>query len=155
MAITSSSPASASSSRRATPRRSRSWCRRKQLISANTLFSGGFTIAQIAGLIVLSPLISEYRPGAGAFFIIAAVGIRHRIAAGARCCPLIGTTAKRPTSTFPESQELRGAVRRVPRTRSGSCARDSQSTLAMAHIMTSSTLILLFAILVPKYMQAI
>jgi len=68
---------------------------------------------------------------------------------------LIGSDGEdESTQTFPGREELRGAVSEFVRAL-GSLRADSQSTLAMAHITASSTLILLFAILVPRYVQAI
>jgi len=123
---------------------------RKQLISANTLFSGGFTIAQIAGLIVLSPLLLK-TTGAGPLFIITAFAF---LAASllARALPTIGD--EESDLQFPSSKEFRGAFAEF-RLALKELVADPQSTLAMSHIMTSSTLILIFSILVPKYMQSI
>lgn len=123
---------------------------RKQLISANTLFSGGFTIAQIAGLIILSPLLLS-TAGAGPLFIIMAVAF---VCASllARALPTIGH--EEAELNFPSVKEFRGAFSEF-RLALKQLVADSQSTLAMAHIMTSSTLILIFSILVPKYMESI
>jgi MFS family permease len=126
---------------------------RQQLISANSLFSGGFTIAQIAGLIVLSPIILQaggspalFATATGAFVVAAWFG---------RSLPFIGEDGEEESEgTFPGRDELRGAVREFREALSGLRA-DSMSTLAMGHIMLSSTLILIFAIMVPKYMQAV
>ena len=122
----------------------------KQLISANTLFSGGFTIAQIAGLIVLSPLLLK-TTGAGPLFIITAIAF---VGASllARMLPTIGH--EESELQFPSGKEFRGAFSEF-RLALKELVADSQSTLAMGHIMTSSTLILIFSILVPKYMQSI
>ena len=55
---------------------------RRQLISANSLYSGGFTIAQIAGLVILSPIILKaagpgvlFASAAGALLIFGFAGI--------------------------------------------------------------------------------
>ena len=126
---------------------------RQQLISANTLFSGGFTIAQIAGLIILSPIIlTTAGPGvlfasAGGAFVVAALL--------ARFLPYIGSEGEEEVErTFPGREELRGAVAEFA-TAMRTLRADLLSAMAMAHIAASSTLILLFAILVPRYMQAI
>lgn len=126
---------------------------RKQLISANSLFSGGFTIAQIAGLIVLSPILLQIG-GPPALFATATVAF---LAAAllTRLLPYIGHEGEEEGErVFPGIQELRGAFAEF-KDALGVLRQDSQSTLAMAHIAVSSTLILLFAILVPRYMQAI
>ena len=126
---------------------------RKQLISANTLFSGGFTIAQIAGLIILSPIILK-TAGSPALFAIAAGAFLVALAL-TRLLPHIGPEGEVDThSTFPGRDELRGAIADFGKAMSGLRA-DLVSGLAMAHITASSTLVLIFAIMVPKYMQAI
>ena len=126
---------------------------RKQLISANSLYSGGFTLAQITGLIILSPLILK-TAGPGALFISAAVAFL--LASGlARFLPYIGNEGEEEKEqAFPGREEFRGALSEF-RTALRSLRADPVSSLAMAHIATSSTLILLVAIIVPKYMQAI
>jgi MFS family permease len=126
---------------------------RQRLISANSLFSGGFTIAQIAGLIVLSPIILK-TAGAPALFASAA-GAFLVATLLARLLPYIGSDGEEEAErTFPGREELRGAIAEFARALN-SLRADPMSTLAMAHITLSSTLILLFAILVPRYMQAI
>jgi MFS family permease len=126
---------------------------RQQLISANTLFSGGFTIAQLAGLIFLSPLILT-TAGAGTLFISAA-GAFVLATLLTRLLPFIGHDGEEEVDRlFPSRAELRGAVSEFA-TAMRSVRADPLSTMAMAHITASSTLILLFAIIVPRYMQAI
>ena len=126
---------------------------RKQLISANSLYSGGFTIAQITGLIVLSPIILK-TAGAGVLFILTAA-IFLIASSLARFQPTIGEERDEEThGTFPGRAELRGAATDFAEALRG-LRSDAVSTLAMAHLMLSSTLILLFAVLVPRYMQAI
>ena len=126
---------------------------RKQLISANSLYSAGFTIAQIAGLIVLSPTILK-TAGAGVLFILTAV-IFIVASLLARLQPAIGSDADdEEHSTFPGREELRGAVSDFAQTLRG-LRSDPFLTLAMSHIALSSTLILLFAVIVPRYMQTI
>jgi MFS family permease len=123
---------------------------RKQLISANSLFSGGFTVAQIAGLIVLSPILLQ-TVGAGWLLIITAAAFAYASLL-ARTLPVIGH--EEPDLRFPSVPEFRGAFTEF-RQALRELVADSQSTLAMSHIMTSSTLILIFSILVPKYMESI
>jgi len=126
---------------------------RRQLISANSLFSGGFTIAQIAGLIVLAPILLQIG-GAQALFATATVAFLIA-ALLTRMLPYIGNEGEEEGErVFPGMQELRGAFAEF-RQALGVLRTDSQSTLAMAHITLSSTLILIFAIMVPRYMQAI
>lgn len=126
---------------------------RKQLISANSLYSGGFTVAQIAGLIVLSPTILK-TAGAGVLFIIAAI-IFILASLLARFQPAIGSeSGDEEHGAFPGWEELRSAFSDF-RQALGGLQSDPRLALAMGHIALSSTLILLFAVLVPRYMQAI
>lgn len=126
---------------------------RKQLISANTLFSGGFTLAQITGLIILSPLILR-TAGPEALFASAAVAFALSSVL-TRFLPPIGRDGEEEQEgTFPGREEFRGAISEFA-VALRTLRADSVSTLAMAHIATSSTVVLLFAILVPRYMQAI
>ena len=126
---------------------------RRQLMSANSLFSLGFTFAQIAGLIVLSPLILKT---AGARPLFAIAGFTFVVASGlAYLLPYIGSRGEEEAEgAFPGREELRGAVAEFAKALS-SLRADHPSWMAMVHITLSSTMILLFAILVPRYMQAI
>jgi MFS family permease len=125
---------------------------RRQLISANSLYSGGFTIAQIAGLIVLSPTMLKT---AGADILFLSMTALFLIASAmARFQPSAGLEEHEAEGRFPSFAELRGAVAEFSHAFRNLRA-DSMSTLALAHITISSTLILLFAIMVPRYMQAI
>jgi hypothetical protein len=72
-----------------------------------------------------------------------------------RLLPYIGHEGdEEAESALPGRDELRGAVSEFWKAL-GALRADPVSYLAMAHITTSSTLVLLFAILVPRYMQAI
>ena len=126
---------------------------RRQLISANSLYSGGFTLAQIAGLIIISPTVLK-TAGAGTMFAIAGGGFLVA-ALLARFLPYIGHPGDEENeNTFPGREELRGALADFAEAL-GILRADTLSTLSMAHIAASSTFILLFAIIVPRYMQAI
>jgi len=126
---------------------------RQQLISANSLFSMGFTIAQVMGLIFLAPLLLK-TVGAGPLFITAA-GAFVAASLLARFLPFIGGHGEEETvGTFPGPAELKGAVSEFIKAL-GVLRSDPLSYLAMAHITASSTLVLIFAVMVPRYMQAI
>lgn len=126
---------------------------RQQLILANSMFSLAFTIAQFAGLLFLSPLLLK-TVGAGPLFIV--MGVAFVVATLlTRLLPYIGDQGdEEKDGTLPGREELRGAVSEFWKALS-SLRTDPVSYLAMAHITMSSTLVLLFAILVPRYMQAI
>src|SRR3989304_565203 len=82
---------------------------RQRLISANSLFSGGFTIAQIAGLIILSPIILK-TAGAGGLFATAA-GAFLLASLLARFLPfIVGHGEEESEGAFPGRKEGRGAV---------------------------------------------
>jgi MFS family permease len=127
---------------------------RQQLISANSLFSGAFTMAQIAGLIVLSPLI--LKTGGPAWLFASACAAFAVATVLGRMLPYIGRagTDDEEQGALPRRDELRGAVSDFAKAL-GSLRHDTVTALAMVHITVSSTLVLLFAILVPRYMQAI
>src|SRR3972149_6790947 len=118
-----------------------------------SLFSMGFTIAQVMGLIFLAPLLLK-TVGAGPLFITAA-GAFVAASLLARFLPFIGGHGEEETvGTFPGPAELKGAVSEFIKAL-GVLRSDPLSYLAMAHITTSSTLVLIFAVMVPRYMQAI
>jgi MFS family permease len=126
---------------------------RQQLISANSLFSLGFTVAQIAGLIFLAPLILK-TAGAGPLFIITTVAFLVASLL-ARLLPPIGSDDElEPEGALPTRAELKGAASELVKAL-GVLRADPLSWLAMAHITISSTLVLVFSVLVPRYMQEI
>ncbi|MEX0786395.1 MAG: MFS transporter, partial [Dehalococcoidia bacterium] len=118
---------------------------RKQLISANSLYSAGFTLAQVAGLIILSPTILKTAGADVLFFTAAAIFILS--SALARFQPTITEGGHDEIEgTFPGWDELRGAASDFAHA-FRNLRGDPLSTLAMAHIALSSTLILLFAVI--------
>ncbi|MGB2695426.1 MAG: MFS transporter [Dehalococcoidia bacterium] len=126
---------------------------RRQLMSANSLFSMGFTIAQVLGLILLAPLLLKTTNAATVFittmtaFVIASV-LGYFL-------PYIGHEDERESaSLLPRAAELRGAISQFVQALS-SLRSDPMSVVAMGHITASSTLVLIFAVMVPRYMQAI
>ena len=126
---------------------------RPQLISANSLFSLGFTFAQVAGLILLAPILLK-TVGAGPLFIAAAIAFALASML-ARLLPIIGDDdQEEPAQAFPGPAELKGAISEFGKALN-SLRSDPLSYLAMAHITTSSTLVLIFAVIVPRYMQTI
>ena len=126
---------------------------RQQLISANSFFSLGFTIAQVAGIVVLGPLLL-FTAGAGPLFLTAAVAFLIA-AVLARFLPYIGRTEDaEKEGALPGPAEFKGAASEFFRAL-GVLRADPVSYLAMAHITASSTLVLIFAVMVPRYMQAI
>lgn len=126
---------------------------RPQLMSANSLFSLGFTIAQVLGLIFLAPLLLK-TTSAGTLFLTAMAAFLVASAL-AYFLPYIGQDGDgNERGMLPQAAELRGAIAEFWRAL-GSLRSDPMSIVAMAHITTSSTLVLIFAVMVPRYMQAI
>ncbi|MEX1254972.1 MAG: MFS transporter [Dehalococcoidia bacterium] len=126
---------------------------RQQLISANSLFSLGFTIAQIAGLIFLAPLILK-TTGVAQLFIICMIAFLVATLL-ARLLPPIGHDGEQEgDGVLPGRAELRGAVSELMKALN-TLRADPIAYLAMAHIAISSTMVLIFAVLVPGYMQEV
>ena len=123
-----------------------------QLMAANSMFSMAVTGSQLIGMIFLAPILLPTLGEAWLFFIAAAmfavsVGcaffmapIHHEDAAPDRQWP-----------TFRVFREAAGDYARTLRT----LAADRVSALALIHYATGSSMVLLFAVLVPRYMQAI
>ena len=126
---------------------------RQQLISANSFFALGFTIAQVTGLIFFAPLLLK-TAGASPLFITAC-GTFIVASLLAYLLPYIGPEEEQETDrALPGPAELRGALSEFMKALSV-LRSDPLSYLAMAHIATSSTLVLIFAVVVPRYMQAV
>jgi MFS family permease len=123
-----------------------------QLISANSLFSMAVTGSQLAGMIFLAPILL---PTAGAvwLFIIAATMFAIAAACAWAMPPIrddVGAGERR-WPTFREFRDAAGEYAHTLRTLRG----DPVATLALIHYATGSSLVLLFAVLVPRYMQAV
>ncbi len=119
---------------------------RERLVSANSLYNFTLTGSQLVGIVFLAPTILKllHVDGmfitAGIFFAIAAgFGVRLR---GVR----IAEEAQAQRTSFGGiPMEFRESWRVL--------LADRYASLAMAQLMVSSTLVLLFAILIPRYMQ--
>ncbi len=119
---------------------------RDKLVSANSLYNFTFTGSQLAGLVFLAPLILKLGD-AQAMFVTA--GVLFTLAAGlaVRCAPLreIEQPRRAQFSSIPE--EFRQGWRAL--------TSDRASALAMAQLTLGSTMVLLFAILIPRYMDEV
>lgn len=124
---------------------------RHQLIRANSMFSLAITGSQFAGMVFLSPILLK-TAGSDVLFIVTAFMF---LAAGGLTIflPQIGSD-DREQSARPGRAELRGAVAEYFQAL-GTLRADPMSSLALLHLTVSSSLVLLFAVLVPRYMQAI
>jgi MFS family permease len=126
-----------------------------QLISANSVFSMAVTGSQLAGMIFLAPIVLPAFGDDGplVLFIIATVmfGVASLCA---YLMPPIEDDDAAQDRQLPQFNELRSAAGDYMKTLR-SLVRDPVSTLALIHYATGSSLVLLFAVLVPRYMQAI
>ena len=121
-----------------------------QLIAANSLVSLAWTGAQFMGMVFLAPIFLKTY-GAGSLFV--ATALLFLIAAGlVRLLPQVeheghpnGSQQARFLQTAPG--ELVRALRLI--------RSDAASFLAMAQLTLSSSLVLLFAVLVPRFMQEV
>lgn len=125
---------------------------KRQLMAANSVFSMAVTGSQLIGMIFLAPILL---PTIGAVWLFVICAVMFAVSVGcAYFMPPIVEDDAAPDRTWPTWRELRGAVGEYTVTlrKIGS---DPVSTLALIHYATGSSLVLLFAVLVPRYMQAV
>ncbi len=123
-----------------------------QLIAANSLFSLAVTGSQLAGMIFLAPILL---PTLGEAWLFAVATVMFGVSVlCAYLMPPIREEDDHPDRQWPTFRELRGAAGDYAHTLR-TLAKDPVSTLALVHYATGSSLVLLFAVLVPRYMQAI
>jgi MFS family permease len=122
----------------------------RQLMSANSLWSMAVTSSQFGGMVIVAPiLIKSY--GSDAVFVVAAV-LFLAATAMSRLLPYIEAHA---TTAFSGARSLViGSLGEMGRTLR-LLRSDSTASIAMMHMAVSSSLVLFFAVLVPRYMQAI
>jgi DHA3 family macrolide efflux protein-like MFS transporter len=122
---------------------------RHQLMAANSMFNLALTGSQFVGMVVLAPLFLKTY-GSDALFI---TGAAVFLIAGALVywLPEIGEEAGETNNARNRNQkaitELAQALRLI--------RADSASYMAMLQMTLSSSLVLLFAVLVPRYMQQV
>lgn len=122
------------------------------LIAANSLFSMAVTGSQLIGMIFLAPILLPTLGEVWLFFI-AAVMFGVAVVCAYLMAPIHHEDAA-PDRQWPTFRALREAAGEYAQTMR-KLARDRVSTLALIHYATGSSLVLLFAVLVPRYMQAI
>lgn len=125
---------------------------REDLIAANSTYSMTVTICQLAGMIVLSPIVLATF-GPEVLFIICVV-LLLTASALARLLPTVEHDDGRPERQLPTMEDFRRAASEYWAALR-SIRNDPTTNLAMLHVTLASTLVLLFAVLVPRYMQAI
>lgn len=126
-----------------------------QLIAANSVFSMAVTGSQLGGMIFLAPIVLPAfgDDGPVVLFIIATV----MFAVASLCAymmPPIPSGDGAPDRQLPRFREFRNAAGDYMKT-IRTLAKDPVSALALIHYATGSSLVLLFAVLVPRYMQAV
>jgi MFS family permease len=123
-----------------------------QLMSANSVFSMAVTGSQLIGMIFLAPILL---PTIGSLWLFVVASIMFAVSVlCAYLMPPIPDDDAAPDRSLPTLRELRtsagdytGTLRTI--------GKDPVASLALIHYATGSSLVLLFAVLVPRYMQAV
>ncbi len=122
---------------------------RERLVSANSLYNFTLTGSQLVGLVFLAPVILKLGDErtmfvvAGGLFIVAA-GLAVWL-----------DTLRNDRETEPRRGPQFGGILEEFRKGWRALTSDSASALAMAQLTMGSTLVLLFAILIPRYMDEV
>jgi len=125
---------------------------RDQLISANSMFSMAVTGSQLAGMIFIAPIVL---PAFGPDVLFVLAVIMFLVASGcAYLMPPWEGDDTSPDRRLPKWSEFRSAAGEYTKTMRG-LGRDPVSSLALVQYATGSSLVLLFAVLVPRYMQEV
>jgi MFS family permease len=123
-----------------------------QLMSANSVFSMAVTGSQLIGMIFLAPILL---PTIGAMWLFMIASLMFGVSVlCAYLMPPIADDDEAPDRSWPTWQEFRGAAGDYMGTLR-TIGKDPVSSLALIHYATGSSLVLLFAVLVPRYMQAV
>ncbi len=123
--------------------------RRERLVSANSLYNFTLTGSQLAGMVFLAPVILKLADERAMF--VAAGGL-FTVAAG--LAVWLDTLRSGQEMELPRGP-LFGGIPEEFRKGWRALSSDPASALAMAQLTMSSTLVLLFAILIPRYMEDI
>lgn len=126
-----------------------------QLIAANSMFSMAVTGSQLAGMIFLAPIILPAfgNDGPIVLFIVATVMFAVSVLCAYFMPPIPGDSEAHARG-LPKLREFRSAAGDYMSTLR-TLSRDPVATLALIHYAAGSSMVLLFAVLVPRYMQAI
>jgi MFS family permease len=120
---------------------------RERLVSANSFYNFTLTGAQLVGIVFIAPTLLKLVGEDGLFVMTGAMFL----ISAAFCYPLL-----RVPSEYDPSQERGDILTRIPQEFRESwnvLVADRYSTLALVQLTVSSTLVLLFAILIPRYMS--
>ncbi|HEY7801471.1 MAG TPA: MFS transporter [Dehalococcoidia bacterium] len=125
---------------------------KSDLIAANSMFSLAVTGSQLIGMIFLGPILLP-TVGSVGVFVLAAVMFAGSVVCAWLLPPLEADAVhgERKLPTIAELRTAGGDYMETLRT----LRKDAVATLALVHYATGSSLVLLFAVLVPRYMQAI
>ncbi len=124
---------------------------REKLVNANSLYNFTLTGSQLLGMVFLASLILKSFGGRGeeAMFII---GAAMFVVAAGLSFSLAGV--KEEATPLPQGP-LFGGIPRELRESWRALRADAASLLAMAQLIMGSSLVLVFAILIPRYMKDI
>jgi MFS family permease len=122
---------------------------RDRLVAANSLYNFTFTASQLFGIVFVAPVMLKSLGAEGMFLAAAAMfGGAAALAYPIRSVPLEHEVAR-------QQQIVAPGIGREFRESLGAILRDRLATLALGQLIVSSTLVLLFAILIPRYMQEV
>lgn len=124
---------------------------RDRLMAANSLFNLALTASQFGGMVFLAPVfIKSFGSDAlfitAALFFLVATALAHRLPEIEGEGELEARNGERPLLRG-AATEMWGTLRLL--------RRDLASNIALLQMTTGSSLVLLFAVLVPRYMQSV
>jgi MFS family permease len=120
-----------------------------QLIAANSAFSMAVTGSQLAGMIFIAPILL---PTVGEVWLFAVAAVMFAASVGcAYLMPPITDDDGQADRQWPRWGEFRDAAGDYLKTLR-TLTRDPVAALALIHYATGSSLVLLFAVLVPRFM---
>ena len=125
---------------------------KNQLMAANSVFSMAVTGSQLIGMIFLAPILLPTL-GAEWIFIIGSAMFAVAVLCAWLMPPIVDDdeAPDRSMPTFAELRNAGGDYMNTLRT----IGKDPVSSLALIHYAAGSSMVLLFAVLVPRYMQAV
>ncbi len=123
-----------------------------QLMAANSVFSMAVTGSQLIGMIFLAPILLP-TIGAAWIFVVGSIMFGAAVVCAYLMPPIVDDD-EAPDRSLPTFRELRNAggdYMAMLRT----IGKDPVSALALIHYAAGSSMVLLFAVIVPRYMQAV
>ncbi len=121
---------------------------RDRLVDANSLYNLTVTGGQLVGMVLLAPLVLKLAGGAGEEIMFATGAAMFAAAAAVSLLlPPEGSAIGQAPVRTAMPRELLSAL--------AALRSDRQAALAMAHLVAGNTLVLLFATLIPRYMNDI